>query len=154
MKIHIETYRGQDIYFDTEKESFICVIVDADFQKDKKSYAACKKEIDDYLKNNNTFSPFEVESIVGYVRHERLRITGIRKDGRYVAEIENGEVMQISEYNEKDYILVNPDNDPVKAELEALREQEKEIKEKISETKSRLKIVTLRDVKAKYLPQK
>ena len=98
MRTLIETYRGQDIYFDTNKESFVCVLVVAGIQKEKKSYASCKKEIDDYLKNNSAFKPFEVEPTLISMRYsQRYRIVGIRKDGRFMAENKEGEKVQIAE---------------------------------------------------------
>ena len=55
----IETYRTFDIHFNTDDETFSCVSVQLDDEKrGKKSYAAIKSYIDEFIKTNNEFKPF------------------------------------------------------------------------------------------------
>ena len=51
MKVQIENYRGWNIEFDTEKESFYCHSEQHDKDENKKSFASTKKWIDDFIKD-------------------------------------------------------------------------------------------------------
>lgn len=139
MKVFIETYRGWDISFDTENENFYCHSDQWDRDATKKSFAVTKKFIDDFIKDNQTFRPFFVESKPNTFRSVTLKIIGLRKDGRFIYEDSEGEKKQLSDYNEKDYILVNPDNEVHQAEvavldakIEELRLERKGVMEKIT----------------------
>ena len=59
-KILIENYRGFDIEFDTQYEKFQCVCTEED-SKESSSFAAIKKFIDEYKKQNADFKPFWVD---------------------------------------------------------------------------------------------
>jgi hypothetical protein len=124
MIVLIENYRGVDIKFNTDNETFSTSIDGWD--KDKKSYSIIKKAIDDYLKENSGFKSFTARS--KYKPFEKVEIVGIRKDGRFIKEI-NGVKSQISNYSENDYISwVEIDNDIFEAiaknnaTIETLRE--------------------------------
>jgi hypothetical protein len=117
MEVKIETYRGWDILFDTEYETFKAESDFFDHRKEKKSYPSVKKYIDEYLKANLKFTPFIIEKIPSLYsrdgsKQEKRRVIGIRKDGVYVVESTRKGVTteQISKYDEDKYCVMNPDN--------------------------------------------
>ena len=121
MKVEIENYRGWSISFDTEKETFYCHSEQWDRDENKKSYAATKKWIDDFIKENETFKPVWIEKKPSsYNSDKRIKLIGIRKDGRFIYEDKNGEKKQLSEYEENGYILYNPENDKYREEAEKI----------------------------------
>lgn len=153
-KILIETYRRFDIKFDTEYEKFQCIVTEEN-TKESSSFAAVKKFVDDYKKENQNFNPFFVEQAATkrymYSKKDTLKIIGIRKDGRFVAEKENGEKVQISDYDLKNYMLVKPENKKILKQLEELKAKEekqtKENNEARAKIISTLNIITLEEYK-------
>jgi hypothetical protein len=148
MKALIEEYRGFEIFFDTYEEKFYTKSNEHDVQQAKSSYASVKKWIDDFIKNNTEFKPFLIESI-NYYSNEKLKIIGIRKDGRFVYE-NNGQKQQLPEYSEKEYIVYNPENEKhwekyneIKNKQQALREEEKQVLSLITG-------ISLSEVRKKY----
>jgi hypothetical protein len=139
MKVEIEIYRGWSISFDTEKETFYCHSEQWDKDENKKSFASTRKWIDDFIKENEVFKPIWVEIKPDtYNIDKRIKLIGIRKDGRFIYENEKGDKKQLSDYNEKDYILYNPENDKyreeanqVSVELEELRLKRNAILKKV-----------------------
>ena len=114
-KIFIDNYRGFDIEFETINEKFQCIITD-ELVKESISFTAVKKFIDEYKKMNQDFKPFYVEQTPSNYRfkvHKKIKIVGIRKDGRFVAEDFNGDKFQISDYDIKDYMLYVPENENI-----------------------------------------
>jgi hypothetical protein len=138
-KILIENYRGFDIMFDTNYEKFQCIITDEN-SKESVSFAAMKKFIDDYKKENQLFKPFWVEPIPGSYKVDKLKIIGIRKDERFVAEKGNGEKIQISDYELKDYMLIISENENALKLLQELNEKEK--LQNIENSKNRKQIIS------------
>lgn len=147
MKVLIENYRGWEISFDTEKESFCCYSSNYDRDEKRQSFASTKKWIDDFLKENKTFKPFWVESKPNMLNSGKLKIIGIRKDGKFLYEGKNGEKAQLSLYNEKDFILYNPENEKFKLEASELREQIEVLRQKISEALNKMDFVELSEYK-------
>lgn len=154
MKTTIENYRGIEIWFDSNIESFQCDIDDE--RSVKKSYSSVKKFIDEYIKENNVFKPFYVEanpmSHFGDIGN-KLKIVGIRKDGRFVAEDKNGKKQQIPDYRLDHWMEVNSDNKflciefaRVRAAIDALRKEEDDIK-------SKFKVRTLAAIKKDLLAE-
>ena len=95
-------YRGWEILFKTDEETFMVKNLQDHFEKEKKTFGACKKFIDDYIKNNANFKPVWVQCLPDMFRGKtKLKIVGIRKDGRFVIENEKGENEQMSSYDEK-----------------------------------------------------
>jgi hypothetical protein len=139
MKAEIEIYRGWSISFDTKKETFYCHSERWDKDENKKSFASTRKWIDDFIKENEVFKPIWVEiKPDAYNIDKRIKLIGIRKDGRFIYENEKGDKKQLSDYNEKDYILYNPENDKyreeanqVSVELEELRLKRNAILKKV-----------------------
>jgi len=117
MKTLIDNYRGWDIYYDTEIERFVVASDGWDQRSDRGSFSSCKRWVDDHIKANSTFTPFEVQHWPGRTSSEILTITGIRKDGRPATKNANGVVGQMTDYSIRDYILRDPDNDPIFSEL-------------------------------------
>jgi len=152
----IETYRKFEIYFNTEEETFHCISDYYDTEQKKKTYAATKTAIDTYIKENTAFRPFFVHNCKRHSwegryptssEDNKIKITGIRKDGRFVSE--DG---QISEYDEKEVFLTSPDNEVVFEEFKPLLEEKARIekmldanRKKIEETSKKLKLVSLKE---------
>ncbi len=140
MKVDIEQYRGWDILFDTDKETFSCYSNQWDRSESKQSFAATKKFIDDFIKDNNTFKTVWAESKPGaYNSDRKIKIIGIRKDGRLIYEDVKGEKKQLSDYNEKDYILYDKENEKhriksneIQIEIDNLNKQKKLVEAKIT----------------------
>lgn len=155
MKAEIEIYRGWTISFDTEKETFYCHSEQYDKDENKKSYPATKKWIDDFIKENETFKPVWIETKPNsYSTKQKVKLIGLRKDGRFVYEDEKGEKQQLSEYNEGDYILYDEKNEKYKTEAARIYNQ---IDELTSERKSILAKITgidLVDYKKQLLAEK
>jgi len=151
MKTLIENYRGFEIFFDTDNENFYSVSDKYDRQETKKSYASAKKSIDDYIKYNTEFTPFFVEKH-GSVFNEAktLRIVGLRKDNRFIAEDMEGMKGQLSEYDEQSYFLPNDENEPIKNVIENLTKQIENLNKLRSAEENKLIKVSLKDVKDKY----
>jgi len=150
MKVHIENYRGWDISFDTDKEMFHYVSSDYDTDGKKISYAAAKKFIDDFIKENQTFTPFWVEGVPdSYGRTgKKLKVVGIRKDGRFISENEKGEKDQISDYDIKDYMAINEANGPLWDELKAIDSDAKVLSEKRKTVIAKFTVKTLKEIKS------
>lgn len=133
----IEDYRGWEISFNTEKETFYAVSDTYDNQNEKRSYASIKKYIDDFIKDNKGFKSFWIEKI-DYSGHKKVKVIGIRKDNRFIYEDNKGEKQQLSEYDEKDWYLLNDNNEvfyeqikTVKNKINLLEIEKKEIESKV-----------------------
>lgn len=106
--VTIENYRGFDIEFETSSEKFQCIITE-DNTKQSISFSAIKKFIDEYIKENNEFKPFKIikHPNENWGREGIINVIGIRKDGRFVIQLEGGKKEQLPEYDESKYILFN-----------------------------------------------
>ena len=153
-KILIETYRGFDIEFDTNCEKFQCICTEENV-KESTSFAAVKKYVDDYKKTNQDFKPFWVETAPERYPERykscKLKVIGIRKDGRFVAENSKGEKIQISDYDLNDYMLLKQENEMAMNKLSELKAKEEQQRVENNETRkliiSEINIVTLKDYK-------
>ena len=146
MNVFIEKYRGVEIIFNTENERF-SFSFDEGTWREKQSYAACKKNIDDYFKANQNFKPFQVRR---YNDGSQLNIVGIRKDNRFIC-YKNGKNEQVSEYEEQYYIEVNPEHDAIYAEIAKLEKEAKGIENKISELRKTITGKTLKEIKTEII---
>jgi hypothetical protein len=146
MKIEIEDYRNWTIYFDTGVENFYCHSNQYDYQQTKQSFSACKKYIDDFLKDNTEFKPFWVESIPGGIG-ERLKIIGIRKDGRFMSEKPDGTKGQVSDFNLKRYMLLVDENKQYWDELQKKRQEIEELRLEEKAIYTKFKVKTLEQIK-------
>ena len=151
-KILIETYRGFDIEFDTNCEKFQCICTE-DNAKESTSFTAVKKFVDDYKKTNQDFKPFWVELIPDSYSYkkDKLKVIGVRKDGRFVAENSKGDKIQISDYSLDEYMLLKPENEIAMNKLSELKAKEEQ--QRLENNKARkliiseINIVTLKDYK-------
>jgi len=142
MNVKIENYRGFDIIFnpDTERFSFD---LDSGTWQEKQSYAACKKNIDDFIKENQTFAPFMVINN----NNTRLNIIGIRKDNRFVAKEEK----QIPEYTEKDFYLYDASFEAVFSRIDEKQSRLDILYKEINEERKKITGQTLREYKENLL---
>ena len=155
MRTLITEYRGWEIFFDTDKEEFYTVSNEYDKDNIKKSFAATKKFIDDYIKSNFNFKPILVQNESSIYRDMEIRkITGIRKDGDFIFEDKEGNPKRFSKYDARDYFLVNQDNDYLFENIRALELQSKGIGSQIKELKEKLIKVDVRQIKEKLLNEK
>lgn len=153
MKIEIENYKGWDISFDTNKEAFYCHSELYDKDQNKTSYSAVKKFIDDFIKDNQKFNPVWIQSKPGSHHGEKkIKLIGIRKDGRFIYENSKGEKKQLSDYNEKDYILYDEKNDKFLSEADALNNKIEEIRLQIKNVLSNVTGVELTEYKKQLTP--
>lgn len=151
MRVLIETYRDWNIYFDTDKEEFYTHSESWDSDKTKRTYAAVKKFVDDFIKDNETFVPFEVENLDRSASaREIIKIVGIRKDGGWMMQKSGSEPERLSQYYEKDYALYNPDNEPIWQEMKEIEEKHEELRLQKIEIKKRLQGLPLNSMKDKY----
>ena len=149
-KILIETYRGFDIEFDTNCEKFQCICTEENV-KESTSFAAVKKYVDDYKKENQDFKPFWIEPVPERYKSGKLKVIGVRKDGRFVAENSKGDKIQISDYDLNDYMLLQPENEMAMNKLSELKAKEEQQRLENNETRkliiSEINIVTLKEYK-------
>lgn len=150
-RILIDTYRGIEIYFNLDKEAFYASIDDPSYSKDRQSYAATKKAIDEFIKENSEFKPFFVER-KGHRGIETLKIVGIRKDGAYVYEDEKGAKIQLSKYSESDYYISSPELKEIVKKIDALKEKIAPLEEEKRQLENEIKrLPSLSTVKEKYI---
>lgn len=151
MEIKIEEYKGWQILFDTERETFLTQSDEYDRQADKKSYSAIKKFIDEFIKENNTFKPIWIDILPSsYATYQKVKLIGIRKDGRFIYENKKGEKKQLSEYNEKDYIVYDPENDKIRSEVKVIQDQIDKLREERKAIESKITGKPLSEVKKLY----
>lgn len=151
MTVKIEEYRGWDIYFNTDNETFCAQSFEYDRSETKKSFASAKKHIDDFIKENLEFKPIWIEvpeSI--HRRRSKIKLIGIRKDGRFVYEDKDGNKEQLLGYDEKDYILCNEANNHTYGQLEECKKRKSLIDEEMKVIESKIIKVGLGELKAKY----
>ena len=152
-KILIDNYRGFDIEFETINEKFKCIITD-ELVKESISFSEIKKFVDEYKKTNQDFKPFYVESNPDRYsfKNSKLKIIGVRKDGRFVAENSQGEKVQVYDYDIEDYMLYKQENEhalkllsDLLEKVENQRVENNQIRKDIIST---INIVTLKDFKS------
>lgn len=127
MKVLIETYRGWNIEFETEEETFYAINIPEEKSVKKVSYAAAKKHIDEYIKNNQEFKPIKVESDFFEEGRNIITLVGIRKDGKFMYERSDGRKGVLANYDERRYFEVNEANNPVFDKIMELRKKQYEI---------------------------
>jgi len=149
-KILIENYRGWEIYFDNDKENFYTSSDDYDREKTKTSYAATKKWIDDFIKENLVFEPIIIEKR-DYRGLEQIKLIGIRKDRRFIYEGKDGKKEQLSEYYEKDYYLPDKSNDDIFKKIDAQKQIKEAAELEISQLEKLIfKTPIIQELRAKY----
>jgi hypothetical protein len=153
-KIHIEEYRGFDIYFDKDNEVFSCISGEYDVQKNKNSFTLARKEIDSYIKENQNFIPVVVQQEKIQYMNDTIEktIVAIRKDGKFVYINKKGEQQQLDSYDVRNLFIKNELNTPIFKEIEELEKQSIEIYNKIQDKRTLLikEDLGLKELKAKY----
>jgi hypothetical protein len=119
MAVLIEKYRGHEIYFNTSDESFYCDGIHDYLSRVRKSFSAIRKDIDEYIKHNQKFEPFDAISIGTMGIGDKITITGIRKDGRFVYDDGDGKSQQLSDYDIKSYFVYNEKDEPIYSAIRA-----------------------------------
>jgi hypothetical protein len=138
MRVLIETYRGFEISFDSSNEKFWYLSERYDTESSSKSFAAIKKGVDDFIKDNKDFKPFWIENDLNKnYGYKKLKIIGIRKDGAFVFENSKGEKEQLSKHIESDYILYNEANDELRVDIAELENKVTELNKEIRALKSK-----------------
>lgn len=154
MEIEIENYRGYEIRFNTDRETFVCDIDDE--RSVKKSFSAIKKFIDDFIKENNTFKEFKIIRAIdgSWGKYGIITIIGIRKDGRLIGQ-QGEDKFQMSDYDLSYYVLYDPKNDSIRDDLKKLDDEFEDFrKEYISKKKylqSKVNEVSLKDYKQQLI---
>lgn len=149
MNVTIEKYRGIEIWFDTDRETFQCDIDDD--RSVKQSYTALKSFIDKWKKDTANFKCFTVyPNPNDFYYNNSYKIVGTTKDGRFIGIKQGNEKAEIiSKYNEKSYITFNKLNEEPTKQLDLLEKEREsfrlEMNEKIKEVKSKFIIETLSD---------
>ena len=151
MRVKVDNYRGWDISFDTEKENFYAESDEYDRSETKKSFASAKKFVDDFIKENLDFKPVWIEMPANLYRGaKKVKLIGIRKDGRFIYEDGNGEKQQLSQYSEGDYILCNPENDLFYKQISDCNERVKVIDAERKQIEAKIIKVGLAELKRKF----
>lgn len=102
MKILIEDYKGQVIYYDEDYDKFTCdiTIEDKFSNKKRQSLKDIRKEVDLFIKQNSEFKPFRfIECSWGAI--EVKQVDGIRTDGKLI--VSSGDSKNKSHYDKKDF---------------------------------------------------
>jgi hypothetical protein len=152
MKILIENYRKWEIYFDTDSEEFYTLSNQYDKENTKKSFASTKKYIDDYIKENSSFKPVMVQKFeTTFSSAEIIKLVGIRKDNKFMYEDKNGKIKQLSTYDEKNYFLVNTENDKIELKIKELLVDKDKIIRQVKEMEKRLIKVDVIEIRESIL---
>lgn len=87
MKIFIEEYKGQSIYYNEDADKFVCDIELNNNVKSSKrgSLKDLKKEIDLFVKENLNFKPFQFFK-VQFGDFTEMTCENIRNDGKFVVK--------------------------------------------------------------------
>lgn len=149
MKVKIDIYRGWEISFDTSRETFYCHSERYDRDQYKISFAATKKWIDDFIKENENFKPiwFEIKPDAAGLE-DMIKIIGIRKDGNFIYENEKGEKKQLPGYYEEKYILYYEENEKYKIEASKIYEQIKALQKDRKSILEKMKVISLSEYKS------
>ena len=152
MKIEIDEYRGWEIYFDTDKEMFYTVSDSYDTDKDKKTFSGIKTFIDEFIKDNLEFKPVWIERPeMGWRSYEKIKLIGIRKDKRFVYEDAKGKHCQLSEYDEKDYILCNKANEEIYRKIKEYKDKIEVLNKEVQKLEKTIISVGIESIKSQYL---
>lgn len=154
MKVKLEDYRGFEMNFDIDDEVFYCMSSSSDTETTKKSYAALKKWVDDFIKENAQFKPIRlVRFNTKFKDGGEIVLDGCRKDGRFTFKDKSGKTQQLSEYNETDWFLPNEANAPILKQIDELDNQIRALENKRKELDDSLMKVTFKSVREQYLPK-
>lgn len=149
MKIEIETYKGQEIFYDDEYDKFVCDISIEDKAKSTKrqSLNDVRKEIDVFIKNNAEFTPFKFICVSEYGGDEFKvkNAFSIRTDGKIIVGTESSSYKE--HFGLKQTKLMMRYDQSIINELEAaekyLAEARENYRNKVAELRSKLVPINL-----------
>jgi len=132
MKIKIEDYKGQEIFYEEDYDKFTCDISIEDKYKNAKrgSLIDMRKEIDAFIKLNVNFVPFKA------IRNrwsdfEIVEFESIRTDGKFLARREKASNRdQIGKDEQKEYFEYNPKLVDEYREAERIKDEAYKVYEK------------------------
>ena len=144
--IFIENYRGKDIFYSPLSEKFFA---DIDDGKEKNLIHLVRKDIDYYIKNNQSFKPFyafDESSFHGIYNNDKkiLKVIGLRKDNALQCEdnnqISNYDLEQGGRYNKECrwYILSEDKREYCLSSIEKEEGKIKELETKIKEHRGKI----------------
>lgn len=123
MKIEIEEYKGQTIFYEEDYDKFTCDITIEDKFKNTKrqSLVEVRKEIDAFIKLNAEFKPCKILVLDKYDKSSFVEkeMTGIRTDGKII--IKDGNYK--SQYGKKELENVMVYNHDIVEAKEKLEEE-------------------------------
>ena len=111
MKTKVDTYKNFEIYFDSNAVKFI--IEGEDTREEKRSFPACKKYINDFIKENKLFGEFQIikfptDRYADATESQPVTVKGIHSNGNFLCEKSDGTKFQLSgnyEYDLSKYCL-------------------------------------------------
>lgn len=138
MNFEIEVYKNQTIEYDDDLDKFVCdmTIEDRDRSVKRQSLKDVRKEIDQFIKFNLEFKPFQLIKKSDYSAELGiLNVEGIRTDGKFTVTNSRSKGYDLidfdkeaNRYNNDVYFLYDAD---VVAESKKILEEEKEYKKLI-----------------------
>lgn len=144
MIIEIENYKGWEIRFNTDAETFECDIDDS--RSVKKSYSAIKNFISAWVKENQTFRQFKIQYKPDSWRESKiLTVVGKHGNGNLLTKDKDGKTEQLSTYNHSDYMLYDEKNEPLWAELAELSKEHDVIRAKEKSVRAKFHIVEVKE---------
>ncbi len=147
MRIHIEEYRGWDIYFNTQTEEFYTISNEYEKQVNKKSFSAAKKYVDDFIKDNINFERVTVVDRSG----REIDLIGVRKDGAFMCIENGGEPKQFSKYDESSFFVKHETHSLVFEQVREIEKEKKRLDKQIQELRDGLiKTTTVSELRKKW----
>lgn len=148
--ILIENYRGFKIEFNTDKSTFSSVL--NDYNKESKSFDAIKKDIDEYLKENQSFEPFMAIRKPDLTwGSETIEIIGIRKDGLFYYKNEKGEKNQLSKHSENSYFIKEDWHEKVLVEIAYKKTLVDDAEKSLKESIKKITGTPITEIKKRYM---
>lgn len=121
MKIEIEEYKGQTIFYEDDYDKFICdiTIEDRFSSKKRQSLKDIRKEIDVFIKQNSEFKPFYfLEDTWGDINVKY--VSGIRTDGKLIVS-DGKDSKHQSHYDKRDFEKMMVFDSDIVAEMKEAR---------------------------------
>lgn len=142
MSILIENYRGFDIIFEPSTERF-SFSLDCGNWKEKQSFSACKKNIDDFIKENERFEPFKIINKNCSIKE----VVSIRKDGVFFCK--NG--LRLDGFDEKYFYIYKQEFEEVILKIEELKNSINKLNKEIEIEQNKISGKTLEEYKSEII---
>ncbi len=144
MKTTIDTYRGYEITFDTEKERFTFSLDEVDYCE-KQSFTACKTKIDSYIKENSDFKPFTVINLQG----ETATIIGKTRSGNFSMVKDDIRIL-VTGSEEAYWFVFTPEIEFQITNYNSLLEIVNDKRKEAEEYRESIPVKTLKSIKSNY----